>query len=45
MKATVDWTGNASFKATSGSGHSVQLDGPPRITVARIWVRAQWSCC
>jgi putative redox protein len=29
MKATVDWTGNASFKATSGSGHSVQLDGPP----------------
>ncbi|AXS83443.1 MULTISPECIES: OsmC family protein [Marinobacter] len=29
MKATVDWTGNASFKVTSGSGHSVQLDGPP----------------
>ena len=29
MKATVDWTGNASFKATSGSGHNVQLDGPP----------------
>ena len=29
MKAPVDWTGNASFKATSGSGHSVQLDGPP----------------
>jgi putative redox protein len=29
MKATVDWSGNASFKATSGSGHSVQLDGPP----------------
>ena len=29
MKATVDWTGNASFRATSGSGHSVQLDGPP----------------
>lgn len=29
MKATVDWTGNASFKTTSGSGHSVQLDGPP----------------
>lgn len=29
MKATVDWTGNASFKATSGSGHGVQLDGPP----------------
>ncbi|MGO1460841.1 MAG: OsmC family protein [Marinobacter sp.] len=29
MKATVDWTGNASFRANSGSGHSVQLDGPP----------------
>lgn len=29
MKATIDWTGDASFKATSGSGHSVQLDGPP----------------
>lgn len=29
MQATVDWTGNASFRATSGSGHSVQLDGPP----------------
>jgi len=28
MKATVDWTGNASFKATSGTGHTVQLDGP-----------------
>ena len=29
MKATVDWTGNASVKVTSGSGHGVQLDGPP----------------
>ena len=29
MKATVDWTGNASFKANSGTGHTVQLDGPP----------------
>ena len=29
MKATIDWTGEASFKATSASGHSVQLDGPP----------------
>ncbi|HLV76933.1 MAG TPA: OsmC family protein [Marinobacter sp.] len=29
MKATIDWTGKASFKATSASGHSVQLDGPP----------------
>ncbi len=29
MKATINWTGNASFKANSGSGHTVQLDGPP----------------
>ncbi|MBJ6136660.1 OsmC family protein [Marinobacter litoralis] len=29
MKATVDWTGNVSFKATSGTGHRVQMDGPP----------------
>lgn len=29
MKATVQWTGNASFKAESETGHSVQMDGPP----------------
>ncbi len=29
MKATIEWSGEASFKATSGSGHSVQMDGPP----------------
>lgn len=29
MKATVDWTGQVSFKAISASGHTVQLDGPP----------------
>ncbi|NMT62439.1 OsmC family protein [Marinobacter orientalis] len=29
MKATIDWTGNASFRATSGSGHAIQMDGPP----------------
>lgn len=29
MKAAVSWTGNASFKAESESGHSVQMDGPP----------------
>ncbi len=29
MKTTIDWTGDASFMATSGSGHAVQLDGPP----------------
>ena len=29
MKATINWTGAASFAATSGSGHEVQMDGPP----------------
>ncbi|PXX93410.1 OsmC family protein [Marinobacter vulgaris] len=29
MKATIDWTGDASFRATSGSGHDIQMDGPP----------------
>ncbi|TBW58851.1 OsmC family protein [Marinobacter halodurans] len=29
MKATIDWTGGVSFRATSGTGHSVQIDGPP----------------
>ncbi|HCW89897.1 MAG TPA: OsmC family protein [Marinobacter sp.] len=29
MRATIDWTGKAGFKATSGTGHSVQMDGPP----------------
>jgi putative redox protein len=29
MKATVRWAGQASFEATSGSGHTVVLDGPP----------------
>lgn len=29
MKAVVNWTGNASFRAESESGHSVQMDGPP----------------
>ena len=31
MKAIVHWTGNASFKAESASGHSVQMDGPPNL--------------
>ncbi|MDX1587619.1 MAG: OsmC family protein [Oleiphilaceae bacterium] len=29
MKARIDWTGAASFLGTSGSGHPVQMDGPP----------------
>ncbi len=29
MKASIKWTGGASFEATSGSGHSVVIDGPP----------------
>lgn len=29
MKAQIEWTGQVSFDATSGSGHTVHLDGPP----------------
>lgn len=29
MQAIVEWTGGASFAAESGSGHRVQMDGPP----------------
>lgn len=29
MKATVNWVGEASFEATTGSGHTVVMDGPP----------------
>ncbi|NNC54959.1 MAG: OsmC family protein [Pseudomonadales bacterium] len=29
MQATVEWTGAASFVAEAGSGHKVQMDGPP----------------
>ena len=29
MKAVVHWSGEASFRAESESGHSVQMDGPP----------------
>ncbi|MBT8152053.1 MAG: OsmC family protein, partial [Gammaproteobacteria bacterium] len=29
MQATVEWTGEASFLAEAGSGHRVQMDGPP----------------
>ncbi|MCC5856630.1 MAG: OsmC family protein [Ectothiorhodospiraceae bacterium] len=29
MRATVKWTGEASFEGTSGSGHTVIMDGPP----------------
>lgn len=29
MQATIQWKGNAQFDATSGSGHTVTLDGPP----------------
>lgn len=42
MKATIDWTGDVSFKATSASGHSVQLDGPADLG-ARIAARDQWK--
>ena len=29
MKADVTWAGDVQFRATSGSGHTVTLDGPP----------------
>lgn len=29
MDATINWAGKARFTATSGSGHTVTLDGPP----------------
>jgi putative redox protein len=29
MKSVIEWTGAAGFRATSGTGHSVQMDGPP----------------
>ena len=29
MKAEITWTGAVKFEATSGSGHTVLLDGPP----------------
>lgn len=31
MQATVKWTGGAAFEATSGSGHTVVLDGPAEV--------------
>ncbi len=29
MEARIRWNGEVSFKATSGSGHEVTMDGPP----------------
>lgn len=29
MKAEIKWVGDVKFDATSGSGHTVRLDGPP----------------
>lgn len=29
MQATVKWAGGVSFEATSGTGHTVTMDGPP----------------
>ena len=31
MQAQVSWAGGVSFKAESGSGHTVILDGPPNL--------------
>lgn len=29
MRATINWVGKASFEAVSGTGHNIQMDGPP----------------
>ncbi len=29
MEAVIDWQGDVRFHATSGSGHTITLDGPP----------------
>jgi len=29
MKASINWAGDVKFEATSGSGHTVVMDGPP----------------
>jgi len=29
MHARIEWQGKVQFKAASGSGHTIQLDGPP----------------
>ena len=29
MKASINWAGEVRFEATSGSGHTVVMDGPP----------------
>lgn len=29
MKVQIDWTGAAGFKGHTGSGHDIQMDGPP----------------
>jgi putative redox protein len=31
MEAKVSWAGGVSFKAESGTGHTVTLDGPPNL--------------
>jgi putative redox protein len=31
MQAKVSWAGGVSFKAESGTGHTVTLDGPPNL--------------
>ncbi|MDC9720673.1 MAG: OsmC family protein [Gammaproteobacteria bacterium] len=31
MEAQVSWAGGVSFKAESGTGHTVTLDGPPNL--------------
>lgn len=39
MQATVKWKGGAAFEATSGSGHTVIMDGPPDAGGQNLGVR------
>lgn len=29
MKADIEWLGNVRFRGTTGSGHDIEIDGPP----------------
>ena len=31
MRASIDWAGAVRFRGTSGSGHQVDIDGPPEL--------------
>jgi putative redox protein len=39
LKAKIEWIGDARYVATSGSGHSIVLDGPPEHGGQNLGVR------